>query len=129
MTGCLLRLAGHDFMDFRRHPDGSWTGGSDGCINFDDPDNKGLKTCIVNTGLPDVYKNLCTTWSLADFIVIGAEALMARTATKFKKDAPWGSGSLEATFLKNFRYGRETNYECKDKGLMPDAEEGCNANQ
>ena len=36
----MLRLAGHDFMDFRT--DEKKKGGSDGCINFEDPDNKGL---------------------------------------------------------------------------------------
>ena len=33
-AGCWVRLAGHDFMDFRRGEDGESTGGSDGCINF-----------------------------------------------------------------------------------------------
>jgi hypothetical protein len=31
-VACLLRTAGHDFMDFR--PDDEHVGGSDGCINF-----------------------------------------------------------------------------------------------
>ena len=35
----LVRMAGHDFMDFRK---GAGRGGSDGCINFDDPDNAGI---------------------------------------------------------------------------------------
>ena len=46
-AGCLVRLSGHDFMDFRIHEDGSTTGGSDACINFEDPDNKGLAECII----------------------------------------------------------------------------------
>jgi len=52
-AGCLVRLAGHDMMDFRyifeKNKDGSDSkkvinqkGGSDGCINFNDSDNKGL---------------------------------------------------------------------------------------
>jgi len=43
-VGCLLRFAGHDFMDFRF--DDKMIGGSDGCMNFHDEDNKGLTKCI-----------------------------------------------------------------------------------
>jgi len=43
-VGCLLRQAGHDFMDYR--PDDPNVGGSDGCIHFDDPDNKGIPECV-----------------------------------------------------------------------------------
>lgn len=39
-VGCLLRQAGHDFMDFR--PDSENPGGSDGCMDYEDPDNMGL---------------------------------------------------------------------------------------
>lgn len=106
MAGCLIRLAGHDLMDFRKHPDGRITGGSDGCINFKDPDNKGLKSCIKETNIEHVYAQLCTQISLADFIVIGAEAMMSRTATKFNKDSPWGKDSLEVKFMKAFKFGR-----------------------
>jgi len=56
-AGCLVRLAGHDLMDFRytfeTKADGTQgknvidkKGGSDGCINFADKDNKGLVECI-----------------------------------------------------------------------------------
>lgn len=38
-VGCVLRTSGHDFMDYRVNVGG----GSDGCVNFNDPDNKGLK--------------------------------------------------------------------------------------
>lgn len=52
-AGCLVRLAGHDMMDFRyvfkKNSDGTDSrrvinkiGGSDGCINFNDKDNRGL---------------------------------------------------------------------------------------
>ena len=43
-AACWVRLAGHDFMDFRRGAEGmeDSTGGPDGCINFRDPDNMGL---------------------------------------------------------------------------------------
>ena len=74
-AGCTLRAAGHDFMDFR-----SGAGGSDGCLRFDDPDNKGLINCLrgdfnmdgdtdpgaLNKTLDDGYNNFCDTRSLAD---------------------------------------------------------------
>lgn len=41
MAACILRLAGHDFMDYR-YIDGVASGGSDGCVNFNDADNAGL---------------------------------------------------------------------------------------
>lgn len=52
-AACTLRLAGHDFMDFRH--DTSNTGGSDGCINFSDPSNAGLSQCIAQHDLKRVY--------------------------------------------------------------------------
>lgn len=56
-AGCLVRLAGHDLMDFRYEfkmgKDGkpsksaiNQRGGVDGCINFNDKENKGLVECI-----------------------------------------------------------------------------------
>lgn len=50
-AACLVRLAGHDFMDFRMDADGNSTGGADGCVNFDDPDNAGLVSCIQETNI------------------------------------------------------------------------------
>ena len=43
-AGCLVRLVGHDFMDYRINSVNK--GGSDGCLNFKDEDNLGLKECI-----------------------------------------------------------------------------------
>jgi hypothetical protein len=45
-AGCLVRAAGHDFMDFRINADNTTSGGMDGCINFLDGDNAGLQSCI-----------------------------------------------------------------------------------
>jgi len=78
-VGCLLRFAGHDFMDFRKNEANQ--GGSDGCMHFDDPDNAGLKPCLTKIGLPDVYRKWSDKVSLADFIVISAEAAIGRVAT------------------------------------------------
>lgn len=50
-AGCLVRAAGHDFMDFRINADNTTSGGSDGCINFLDGDNAGLQSCLQRSGV------------------------------------------------------------------------------
>jgi hypothetical protein len=42
IAGCMVRTAGHDFMDFRIDVNGKQVGGSDACMNFLDPDNNGI---------------------------------------------------------------------------------------
>jgi hypothetical protein len=80
-SGCLVRFAGNDFMDFRFQEDGTSKGGSDGCINFSDPSNSGLEACLKSSGIAAVYDKYCGKLSLADFMVIAAEAVMGRMAT------------------------------------------------
>jgi len=46
------------------------TGGSDGCLNFNDADNKGLPECLTSNNAAVQYSNHCTTISLADYVVI-----------------------------------------------------------
>ena len=72
-VGCLLRLEGHDFMDYRIDNDGTMTGGSDGCINLNEADNLGLPSCILLYDIPTIYANHSAHISLADFFVIAAE--------------------------------------------------------
>eukprot|EP00448_Togula_jolla_P020876 CAMPEP_0170589000 /NCGR_PEP_ID=MMETSP0224-20130122/11125_1 /TAXON_ID=285029 /ORGANISM="Togula jolla, Strain CCCM 725" /LENGTH=339 /DNA_ID=CAMNT_0010912745 /DNA_START=64 /DNA_END=1079 /DNA_ORIENTATION=+ len=76
-SGCILRMAGHDFMDFR-----NGQGGSDACTDMDDADNAGLAECLFEgefgegtVSLNDAYMKFCDRISLADFIVIAAEAV------------------------------------------------------
>jgi hypothetical protein len=45
LAACIVRLSGHDLMDFRNNS-GVVTGGADGCVNFNDPDNAGLSNCL-----------------------------------------------------------------------------------
>lgn len=126
-AGCVVRFAGHDLMDFRIHDTATWhaglggtTGGSDGCILFDDADNAGLAACLAtdNVSLNDAYARTCERVSFADFTVIAAEAVMAITAT---------SPTAAATkFKQNFMWGRTTASSCNDVGLMPNPEKGCN---
>lgn len=120
-AGCVLRVAGHDFMDFK-----NGEGGSDGCTDIGHPDNQGLADCLLGgehgASLQAAYAKFCTTVSLADFLVIAAEAVMTET----RKDA----GSHDLNFKLHFRYGRTTAKICRGSGdLLPNPEEGCPASK
>jgi len=120
-------MAGHDFMDFRYGADGKMTGGSDGCINFNDPDNAGLPNCIREFDVATAYESVCDRVSLADFVVIAGEAVMARTATSYNSKDKNAPGSLAKLYRDQFKHGRKTNLGCNNPvGLMPSPELGCN---
>jgi hypothetical protein len=122
-AGCLVRFAGHDFMDFRT---GAGRGGSDGCIDFSEADNAGLEHCLEEFKIADVFAKHCGTISLADFIVVAGEAVMARTSPTYNAATPFAEGTLAKTFRDNFKYGRETATTCAwNKGYMADASVGC----
>lgn len=92
-AACLLRLAGHDLMDFRKKGN-RWgktgpnspklSGGSDGCVNFEDSDNKGLPKCLAWTNLVTIYQDYCDKIGLADFMVLAAEAVTGGLAVDAK---------------------------------------------
>jgi hypothetical protein len=65
-------------MDFDASAAAGQTGGSDGCVDFDDIDNNGLKACLAD--LRPIYCTAATVVSVADFLVIAAEAVMTATA-------------------------------------------------
>ena len=79
--------------------DGRSTGGSDACINFDDPDNKGIPECLTRFKIGEIYQELKTEVSLADFFVIMAEAIAARTATNWDSEKIFATDTLEYRFL------------------------------
>jgi len=117
MAGCIVRTAGHDLMDYNP-ADG--TGGSDGCIAFGDPDNAGLRECLQRksaNGLSvrSVYAKHCGYLSLADFLVIAAEAVMSEKST---------TGHMD--FKSQFKFGRSTARTCAPEAL-PNPEDGCDA--
>jgi len=110
-VGCLVRQAGHDFMDYR--PDDSNVGGSDGCSHYDDPDNMGLYECVTKFGIDKLYENWNTRVSIADFLVIIAEAVMGRVATDnygttYNKNTHFRDGTYAKTLRDSFKYGRKT---------------------
>lgn len=113
-------------MDFRYVTDNTTSGGSDGCIDFNDVDNAGLDQCLTNTNVASVYDKYCDVVSLADFIVIAAESVMGRTAADYNAAAPFTQGTLLQKWRDNFRSGRTTAESCTGNvGLMPNPEDGC----
>eukprot|EP00448_Togula_jolla_P008042 CAMPEP_0170597046 /NCGR_PEP_ID=MMETSP0224-20130122/15487_1 /TAXON_ID=285029 /ORGANISM="Togula jolla, Strain CCCM 725" /LENGTH=636 /DNA_ID=CAMNT_0010921469 /DNA_START=64 /DNA_END=1971 /DNA_ORIENTATION=+ len=127
-SGCLLRMAGHDFMDFNGTGDGR--GGADGCTDMDDEDNGGLAECLYKgefdhnkVSLNDAYQLFCHKVSLADFIVIAAEAVMEHLAHGEAKQV------FHDGFRHNFKFGRETAFEgCQfSVGVLPNPADSCNA--
>ena len=79
-------------MDFRRVKNSrgkvkrgakKLSGGSDGCVNFDDGDNAGLASCLAWTGIDKIYENWCDKLSLADFMVLSAEAVTGALAVDY----------------------------------------------
>ena len=123
-ASCTLRLAGHDFMDFRRNDD--HTGGSDACVNFNDPDNAGLIECMQTFNLKKVYQNWCTVISLADYVVLAGEAVMGRTEPGYNATNHFASGTMLRSFLCRYHYGRTTASTCDwNVGRMPHPTEGC----
>ena len=115
-AACMLRLEGHDLMDFRRKrkkngkiPNfGAGTGGSDGCVNFEDPDNAGLPGCLAWTNIATIYEEWCDKISLADFMVLAAEATVGSIAVDYDPEKPFYSCSLLTKFQDQFKYGRKT---------------------
>lgn len=101
-------------------------GGSDGCINFADADNTGLSSCITEFNVNTDYQNHCTTISLADYIVIQAEAVMGIAATGYSESNKYASGGLLQRFRDTFKFGRTTETNCSwNTGLMPNPVLGC----
>lgn len=131
-SACVLRMSGHDFMDF----DGS-NGGSDGCVDFNDPDNNGLKPCLVNgelvngqrthtINLNKAFAAHAASVSLADFLVIAGEAVMAHERHNETFD---GGKNLGDEFKKRFQWGRITNHNCGHQKELPLPQESCAANE
>ena len=121
-AGCVLRMAGHDFMDFA-----NGQGGSDACTDMEDPENAGLPECLSagehGKSLQDVYHQICHMVSLADFLVIAAEAVIASTRARHEA-ATAGAPSLD--LRSRFKFGRQTASSCSFAvGRLPDPERGC----
>merc|ERR1712151_1813 len=121
-AGCVLRMAGHDFMDFN-----NGLGGADACTDMNDADNAGLQACLYRgehgVSLATAYQQHCTQVSLADFIVIAAQAVMTATRDNVLATNPSAS---RVDFRSTFRYGRTTAKTCDfAAGRLPNPENSC----
>jgi hypothetical protein len=63
---------------------------------------------LTYAGIPNVYAQHCETVSLADFVVIAAEAAMGRTSPDYNSADHFKEDGLLDTFKENFLVGRET---------------------
>ena len=117
-AGCVLRLAGRDLMDYRKGGKGPGTGGSDGCIDFEDPNNAGLPTCLVWTDLPGIYDKWCDQISLADFIVVAAEAVAGSLSPDYNANHKFNTDTLLARFKYQFEFGRKSVDECPSESSL-----------
>ena len=54
-VACLMRTSGHDWLDFDVTASDAESGGSDGCIDLDDPAHFGIDTCLIEFGIPEVF--------------------------------------------------------------------------
>jgi hypothetical protein len=61
-----------------------------------------LADCLESSGLPAVFEDYCSTVSLADFLVIAAEAVMGRTAERYSATNYYEQGSVAQAFLEDF---------------------------
>lgn len=123
-AGCVLRMAGHDFMDFA-----NGQGGSDACTDMEDPENAGLPECLASgehgKSLQEVYNQYCLDVSLADFLVIAAEAVIASTRARHEDASP---GAPHLDLRAAFKFGRQTASSCDFAvGRLPNPERGCEA--
>jgi len=122
-AGCVLRAAGHDFMDFS-----SGMGGADGCLDMNDADNAGLAACLHagdehGVSLATAYSQHCIDVSLADFLVIAAEAMMTETRAHVLAD---NNLAAPLDFRSKFRFGRSTATTCEfARGRLPNPENSC----
>jgi len=131
-AGCVLRMAGHDFMDYDPKQETSGDTGSNGCQDLAHPDNKGLEQCLADpyfgASIKQAYQQFCESISLADFLVISAEAVMTvkrnqRVVGGRIRQVDGHKDAAELYFMNNFKFGRKTAKSCKGSGdLLPDAE-------
>lgn len=102
------------------------SGGSDGCLNFKDPDHAGLAGCLAWTNASSIYDKWCSKISLADFLVLAGEAMAGSLAVDYDKDDAFKDGTLLSKFRDQFGFGRITKETCPENiGKMPNPENGC----
>ena len=111
--GGIVRLAAHDFMDYDRNSVTPF--GSDGCVEMDHENNKGLNTIwCTSCPLTKLHSEKYSFISKADFWVISANAVMRQLSKNQSFD-------LANTFL----WGRKDATSCRNTGDRVPTGTGC----
>ena len=106
-------------MDYRKGGRGSpGTGGSDGCVNFEDPNNADIPDCLVWTDLAGIYNKWCDRISMADFIVVAAEAVAGSLSPDYNANHKFNTDTLLTRFKQQFEFGRKSMDECPQEAHM-----------
>ena len=112
--GALLRLAFHDAFGGGR----GGVGGPNGCVNLDNPINRGLAEVI---GQMDAARApFAGAISRADFWVLGATVAI-HYATTPGNDTSAGLPPSPGTLDLAFAYGRVDEATCEDTNFLPEA--------
>ena len=106
-------------------------GGADGCVDLTDVDNAGLAACLhegeFGVSIDTAYQHFCESVSLADFLVIAAEAVMTASRQHVTAD---DSSRSAIDFKSAFKFGRTTAKTCEwAHGRLPNPEGSCAAVQ
>lgn len=100
-------------------------------VDMTDADNAGLAQCLYQgefgVSIADAYADFCTSISLADFLVVAAEAVMG-ASRKHVTDADSSRSPID--FKSKFKFGRTTAKSCASAhGRLPNPENSCAAVQ
>ena len=68
----------------------------------------GLPQCLAKAGIENIYGEWCDKVSLADFIVIAAEAVTGRLAVDYDAEDMFKDGTLASKFRDQLQVGRTT---------------------
>ena len=62
--------------------------------DFNDPHNKDLVDCTLRYNVQSIYEKYCDKVSLADFVVITAEAILSRLESHYDSTNPFKDGTM-----------------------------------
>lgn len=111
--GGIVRIVGHDFMDYNRALSTTNQMGADGCIDFGHPTNAGLSN-IWSSGRPlfELHRTKYAWISKADFWLAAANAVIKQTSV----NNVFTSYNLGNDLRSKFRWGRVSRQTCPGSG-------------
>jgi hypothetical protein len=112
--GALVRLMFHDAFGGGGLAN---KGGMNGCIDFATADNNGLQEVVGQ--LNKLYPPFSSKISKADFWLLAANTAIKYATTAAKGVTLPGITPTPGALSLPFRYGRQDDLQCSDKGLLP----------